>query len=52
MGTYGLKGVILAWEREELSIERAIGQILLLLKELEERLHSLEQRLERMRRRV
>jgi len=52
MGTYGLKGVILAWEREELTIERAIGQILLLLKELEERIRSLEQRLERMRRLV
>ena len=47
MGTYGLDGVIRAWEHEHLTSEQAIGQILLLLQELEERLHSLERRLER-----
>lgn len=47
MGTYGLEGVIQAWEREQLTIEQAIGQILLLLRELEERLRLLERRLER-----
>lgn len=47
MGTYGLEGVIQAWEREQLTTEQAIGQILLLLQELEERIHRIERRLER-----
>ncbi|HEY68528.1 MAG: hypothetical protein DRI79_09595 [Chloroflexi bacterium] len=47
MGTYGLDGVICAWERGQLTTEQAIGQILLLLQELEERLRILERRLER-----
>jgi hypothetical protein len=47
MGTYGLEGVIRAWEREQLTTEQAIGQILLLLQELEERMHRIERRLER-----
>jgi chromosome segregation ATPase len=47
MGTYGLDGVIKAWEQEQLTTEQAIGQILLLLQELQERIRSLEQRLER-----
>lgn len=50
MGTYGLEGVIRAWERGELTTEQAIGQILLLLQELEERVRSLEQHRERLRR--
>ena len=52
MGTYGLEGVIQAWEREQLTTEQAIGQILLLLQELEERLRCIEQRLERYLERV
>ena len=47
MGTYGLKGVTRAWEQEQLTTEQTIGQILLLLQELEERLRRLERRLER-----
>ena len=47
MGTYGLEGVIRAWEREQLTTEQAIGQILLLLQELEERVCRVEHRLER-----
>ena len=47
MGTYGLEEVLRAWEREHLTSEQAIGQILLLLQELEERLRGLERRLER-----
>jgi hypothetical protein len=47
MGTYGLESVIQLWEREQLTTEQAVGQILLLLQEFEERLHRLEQRLER-----
>ncbi len=52
MGTYGLEGVLRAWERGQLTTEQAIGQILLLLQELEERLHSLDRRLERYVERV
>lgn len=51
MGTYGLEGVIRAWERGDLTIEQTIGQILLLLRELEERLCSVERRLEQRQRR-
>jgi hypothetical protein len=47
MGTYGLEGVTRAWEQEQLTTEQTIGQILLLLQELEDRLRSLERRLER-----
>lgn len=47
MGTYGLEGVIQAWERGQLTTEQAIGQILLLLQELEERIRNAEQNLER-----
>ena len=46
MGTYGLEGVIQAWEQEQLTTEQAIGQILLLLQELAERLARIERRLE------
>ena len=52
MGTYGLEGVIRAWEQEQLTSEQAIGQILLLLQELEERLRNIERRLERYIERV
>ena len=45
MGTYGLEGVIRAWERGQLTTEQAIGQVLLLLQELEERIRSMEHRL-------
>ena len=48
MGTYGLDGVIQAWEREQLTTEQAVGQILLLLQELKERILLLEQRLQRL----
>jgi hypothetical protein len=52
MGTYGLEGVIQAWARGQLTTEQAIGQILLLLQELDERIRSAERRLERYRERV
>lgn len=52
MGTYGLKSVIRAWEQEQLTTEQAIGQILLLLEGLEERLCIIERRLERYVERV
>ena len=50
MGTYCLEGVILAWEQEQLTTDQVIGQLLLLLQELEERLRDVERRLERLRR--
>lgn len=42
MGTYGLDGVILAWKSGSITTEQAVGQILQLLKGLEERLVELE----------
>lgn len=44
MGTYGLNGVIKAWRLDKLTSEQAIGQILLLLKEIEDRLTLMENR--------
>ena len=46
MGTYGLQEVIRRWGRDQLTTEQAIGQILLLLIELHERLQKLERRRE------
>ena len=42
MGTYGLKGIIQAWDMDKLTTEQAIGQILLLLTDLHERITALE----------
>lgn len=42
MGTYGLDGVIKAWRLDKLTSEQAVGQILLLLKEFEDRLTLVE----------
>ena len=42
MGTYGLEGVMRAWELEKLTTEQVIGQILQLIADLEERLRDLE----------
>jgi hypothetical protein len=44
MGTYGLQGVIRAWELGKITTEQAIGQILLLLVEIHERLNEIERR--------
>jgi len=52
MGTYGLEDVIRAWGQEQLTTEQAIGQILLLLQELEGQLRSLEHCLERYKERA
>ena len=46
MGTYGLQEVIRRWGREQLTTEQAVGQILLLLVELDKRLQKLERRSE------
>jgi hypothetical protein len=42
MGTYGLEGVIRAWELEKITTEQAIGQILQLIAEIEARVRDLE----------
>jgi len=44
MGTYGLDEVIRRWEQTALTVEQAIGQILLLLQTFEERLREVESR--------
>jgi hypothetical protein len=44
--TYGLQELIRRWGRDQLTSEQAIGQILLLLVELDKRLQKLERRRE------
>jgi len=46
MGTHGLQEAISRWERGKLTREQAIGQILLLLLELEQRVQELERQSE------
>jgi len=45
MSTYGLDEVIRRWGRSTLTVEQAIGQILLLLQAIEERLRELERKI-------
>jgi hypothetical protein len=42
MGSYNLDELIVLWEREKLTTEQTIGQILLALHALNERLRALE----------
>ena len=42
--TYGLEGVLRRWEVGKLTTEQAIGQLLLLLRQLDERVQELENR--------
>ncbi|HLB45917.1 MAG TPA: hypothetical protein VJL59_02720 [Anaerolineales bacterium] len=42
MGTYGLDSVLTAWKQGKITAEQAVGQILQLLKELDDRLTELE----------
>jgi len=44
MGTYNLDELIALWEREKLTSEQAIGQILQILRWMNERIHELERR--------
>jgi hypothetical protein len=44
MGPYGWQEVIRRWGRDQLTPKQAIGQILLLLVELDKRLQKLEHR--------
>jgi hypothetical protein len=47
MSAYELSEVIQAWEQERITTEQAIGQILLLLREMRERICNVEHRVER-----
>ncbi len=42
--TYGLDGVLRLWEVNKLTTEQAIGQMLLLIRQLDERVQELENR--------
>jgi hypothetical protein len=42
MGNYNLDELITLWEREKLTTEQAVGQILLMLRELSDRIGELE----------
>jgi hypothetical protein len=45
MSIYELDDLIQRWERGALTVEQAIGQILLMLQIIEERLHDLERKI-------
>ena len=49
MSAYGLDEVIQRWKVGKLTVEQAIGQILLLIQERDERLQELEGRVQAMR---
>jgi len=49
MSTYGLERVIHMWSVDKLTAEQAIGQILLLMQEMEERVKELERRADAQR---
>ena len=45
MGTYSLEHIIIEWRRGNLTAEQVIGQILLMLQDIRERLARIESRL-------
>lgn len=49
MSAYELSRVLEKWDREELTADQAIGQLLLLVESLNRRVGGIERRLERMR---
>jgi len=42
MGTYGLDGVLMGWKNGTLTTEQAVGQILQLIQQMDERMKELE----------
>jgi hypothetical protein len=44
VGNYNLDELITLWEREKLTTEKAVGQILLMLRSLSEQIRELERR--------
>lgn len=51
MGTYKLKQAIEMWRVGKLTVERAIGQLLLFVREDRERINEMERRLKKIERR-
>lgn len=50
MGTYALETLVRKWGRGELTVEQAVGQILLHLQEMDETLRIVERRVYQWRR--
>jgi hypothetical protein len=48
MGTYSLEHIIREWGKGELTAEQVIGQILLVIREIQARLTCIESRLARL----
>lgn len=46
MNTYHINEIIRMWEHVELTVDQAIGQLLLHIQELSQRVNTLERRLE------
>ena len=44
MGSYSLDELITLWEREKLTTEQTVGQMLLVLRSLSQRIRELERR--------
>ncbi len=49
MGTYGLERIVHLWSVDRLTVEQAIGQMLQLMQEMDERIKALESRAEARR---
>ncbi len=49
MGTYGLERIVHLWSVDRLTVEQAIGQMLQLIQEMDERIKELESRAEARR---
>ena len=49
MSTYGLERVIQMWSMDKLTAEQAIGQMLQLMQDMDERIKALERRAEARR---
>jgi hypothetical protein len=48
MGTYAIEHIIKEWSKDNMTSEQVIGQVLLLLQEIKERIAELETRLFRL----
>lgn len=46
MNTYNISEIIKMWEHVELTVDQAIGQLMLHIQELTQRINTLERRLE------
>ena len=48
MGTYSLEHIIKEWAKDKMTSEQVIGQVLLLIQEIKERIAELEARMFRL----